>query len=90
MDWPRPNSKVERLISLLGNYDPKGEVFRYPETLDGESVFRKPMDADLRDMVMTIEGLTESCKLIFGDLEGLEGWLDNIKENEEEAEREEY
>ena len=90
LDWPCPNSKVERLISLLGNYDSKGEVFRYPETLDGESVFQEPMDNDLYDMVMTVEGLTESCSLIFGDLDGLEGWMDNIKENEEEAEREEY
>lgn len=85
LDRPRWNHKVEHILYLLGQYDPKGEVFRYPETLDGQSVFRKSMDSELYDVVMTVEGLTEFCTLIFDYLDGLEDWLDEMKENEEAA-----
>ena len=90
LTYPLANPEVERFVNLLGKYDPKGEVFRYPETLDGQPVFREPMNGDLYDRVMTVDGLTASCTLVFGDLEGLEGWLDFIKENEEEVRREGY
>jgi len=75
------NEEVSQFIEDLGKLDPKGQIFRYPETLEG-----KDFDFSLMyEQIMSISRLKEIAEKVFGDLEGLEGYLDFQRENEEEA-----
>jgi hypothetical protein len=72
---------------LLGKLDPKGEAFRYPETKNGLS-FRdkiRKMDPWLYEQITSLSALSQISEKIFGDFEGIEGYLDVMKENKEES-----
>jgi len=86
---PKANKEVSQFIESLGKIDPKGQLFRYPETLEGKD-FRgvsEKIDPKLYKQIMSISSLREIVEKVFNDLEGLEGYLDFMKENEEEAMR---
>ncbi|RLI39374.1 hypothetical protein DRO69_14360 [Candidatus Bathyarchaeota archaeon] len=84
---PKANEEVSKFIEGLGKFDPKGEMFRYPETTIGED-FRdrcKRLDRKLYEQITLVPKLKEITEKIFQDLEGLEVYLDFMKESEEEA-----
>ena len=82
----QPNKDVVRFIYSLGEFDKKAQAFRYPETKDGKDFFDSPikMDPWLRKQVISLPDLNEIAQKVIGDLEGIEGYLDFMKENEEE------
>lgn len=81
-----PNEDVEKFIYALGNFDKGGQAFRYPERKDKKEFFDTPekMDAWLHDRIISLPLLVDIAKKIIGDLEGIEGYLDIKKEQEEE------
>ena len=83
----KSNPDVEKFIMLLGKFDPKGEASRYPETRDGHSLHDKieKMDSWLYEQITSLSALIQISAKIFGDLEGIEGYLDLMKENKEES-----
>jgi len=86
---PKANEEVSQFIESLGKFDPKGEMFRYPETLEAKD-FRdlsEKLDPLLREQIMSISKLRDIAEKVFNDLEGLEVYLDFMKESEEEAMR---
>jgi hypothetical protein len=80
------NEDVVRFISSLGKFDPKAQAFRYPTRKDGKEFFSESerMDAWLRERIISLPLLSDIAEKIIGDLEGIEGYLDLKKENEEE------
>ncbi len=83
----KSNPDAEKFIILLGKFDPKGEAFRYPETRNGLSFHDKirKMDSWLYTQITLLSALVQISEQIFGDLEGIEGYMDSMKGNKEEA-----
>lgn len=81
------NPDAEKFIVLLGKFDSKGEAFRYPETRNGQSFHDKiqKMDSWLYEQITSLSALIQISEKIFGDLEGIEGYLDAMKEHKEET-----
>jgi hypothetical protein len=82
----KPNQEVVRFIYALGNFDRKGEAFRYPETSKGESFCDKikKIDSWLYERIASLSSLSEIANKVIGDLEGIEGYLDYMSSNEQE------
>ena len=57
-ECPKPNDDVTKFIDSLGRFDPKGQAFRYPETLKGED-FLSGTDPWLRKKIMSIPDLND-------------------------------
>lgn len=81
-----PNKDAEKFIRLLGNFDKKGEAFRYPESSNKKEFFAKPekIDGWLYERIVSLTLLTDIAKKIIDDLEGIEGYLQIKKEQEQE------
>lgn len=82
-----PHPDVVRFINSLGKFDAKGEAFRYPETVEGEAFAEKieKMDSWLYDRITTVNSLSDVAGKIFDNLEGIEGYMDIMSENEQEG-----
>ena len=82
-----PDKDAEKFIYALGSFDKKGELGRYPETREGVAFFDliKEMDPWLHDKIRSFSALSEIAEKVIEDLEGMEGYLDNMSDNEEES-----
>ena len=82
-----PNEDAMKFIHSLGEFDRKAQAFRYPETSDGRDFFDGSLEMDpwLRDIIMSLPDLNGIAEKVIGDLEGIEGYLDIKKENEQES-----
>jgi len=81
-----PNDDVVKFLKSLGEFDPKAQAFRYPTRRDGTDFFSESikMDSWLRDRLISLPLLNDVAEKIIGDLEGIEGYLDLKKWNEDE------
>lgn len=82
----KPNQEVTRFIRSLGKFDRKAQAFRYPEGKNGKDFFNISIKTDswLHERIISLPKLNDIAEKIIGDLEGIEGYLDAMKENEEE------
>jgi len=82
----KPNEDVVKFMKKLGEFDPKAQAFRYPTDKDGKDFFSESerMDAWLRERIMALPLLSDIAEKTIGDLEGIEGYLDLKKWNEDE------
>lgn len=80
-----PNDDVVRFLTSLGKFDPRAQAFRYPTRKDGKDFFSESerMDPWLRERIISLPLLNDVAEKIIGDLEGIEGYLDIKKENED-------
>ncbi|MHC3130034.1 MAG: hypothetical protein IBV52_08185 [Candidatus Bathyarchaeota archaeon] len=83
----KPNKDAEKFIYALGKFDEKGELGRYPETREGVAFFDKikEMGPWLHDRIASFSALSQIAEKVIGDLEGMEGYLDIMSDNEEES-----
>jgi hypothetical protein len=81
----QPIADVERFIITLGEFDKKGEVFRYPETKDGKPFPFDQMDNWLYEQLSDIAKLHRIANEVIGDLDGLGAFLELSQEAEEES-----
>jgi len=81
-----PNEDAEKFIRVLGNFDRKGQAFRYPERSDGTEIFCNPEEIDgwLYERITSLDSLADLAEKLIGDLEGIEGYLEIKKEQEQE------
>jgi|GEM_PF-5574500 len=80
---PQPHPQVVEFIEQLGKFDPEGQVFRYHESKDGKD-FYENIDPILRRRIISLSEIRKTVDQVLGDLEGLEGYLDYQKDQEQE------
>jgi hypothetical protein len=80
------NPDVERFIEALSNFDVNGQAFRYPETSKGDMFSERieKLDGWLYERITTLADFSDVVSKTIGDLEGIEGYLDIMYENEQE------
>jgi len=81
---PKPNPEVVQFVERLGKFDQLGQVFRYPESKEGKD-FYENIDLIFRRQIISLFEIKKIAEKVFGDLEGLEGYLDYQKEIEKET-----
>jgi len=82
----QPNEDTVKFIYSLREFDEKGQAFRYPETSDGNEFFDEStvIDPWLDGKITSLPELNTVAEKVIRDLEGIEGYLDLKRENEQE------